>query len=105
MWGRSAKRQAFIYHKPDNWAEGIVKTRRAREISLSRSTTQNPLGLSWPCQQCGQPFDGQRGMADHVRIKHDGTDVCCFDCGAVVARNRIGSHRKWICPFRVEVRA
>lgn len=82
-----------------------MKKRPARAISLSRSTTQNPLGLSWACQQCDQPFDGQRGMADHVRIEHDGTDVRCFDCGAVVARNRIGSHRKWICPARTEMSA
>ena len=64
-----------------------------------------PSGLLWTCPQCGQPFDGQREMADHVRLDHDGTDVRCNDCGAVVARNRIGSYRKWICSARMEISA
>ena len=92
----AAEAALFTCHEPDNWSEFMKAKVR---VSLV------PFGFSWTCPQCGQRFDGQREMAGHVRVEHDGTDVRCFDCGAVVARNRIASHRKWICAARTEMSA
>lgn len=102
QWGRRGMGRAqrplrsLIHHKPDNRPETMKGKMRIPLV---------PCHFLWTCPRCRQRFDGQREMADHVRVEHDRTDVRCLDCGAVVARNRIGSHRKWICSARMEIGA